>query len=138
MSKTRLFSHNLNCLPKILPRFYLLCCEQDRKLICMILAQHFSFESCKIYYCTNVCNFMTRCVDGEVVATVSAGYADGYNRRLSNNGLVTTGKGMLENIAQTTLVIKYSLISAASIIVSYICTVYTRIHSVSNCLYRMV
>lgn len=36
-----------------------------------------------------------RCKDGEVVATISAGYADGYNRLLSNNGSVTSNSGTL-------------------------------------------
>ena len=34
-----------------------------------------------------------RCDEGDVVATISLGYADGYNRLLSDRGIVTTDNG---------------------------------------------
>lgn len=39
--------------------------------------------------------FFCRCEEGEVIATIPLGYADGYNRLLSGKGIITTDKGEL-------------------------------------------
>lgn len=41
------------------------------------------------------CFFFCRCEEGEVIATIPLGYADGYNRLLSGKGIITTDKGEL-------------------------------------------
>lgn len=65
--------------------------------ISKILSDEFSYYSAlyrnykrTIKGCIRVC---FRCEAEEVVATVSVGYADGYNRLLSNRGALTTQSG---------------------------------------------